>query len=115
MVYELLIDRRFRVNVPKLRCSRTLSNCMNECIDCYYPAMMRVNKRVREEYIAVAIPRMMLHVDLIASRRGFQFYFKSTKLQVLPAGVFSQLRCFDIGTWVNSPHPSKLPQLQVLR
>ncbi|KAH0280114.1 hypothetical protein KCU91_g1237, partial [Aureobasidium melanogenum] len=60
MVYDLLKDRRVPVTIPGLELPSCVYEASSEVIDCFRPAMLRVNKQLANEYAALVMPRMIL-------------------------------------------------------
>jgi hypothetical protein len=114
MVYELLMDNRVRVRDPEVKLSRPIGCRGSSYVDCYHPAMMRVNKQVRYEYMTIAMPRMMLCVNWWIRARGTMFFFKPSDLSypILPMTIFSQLRFLHLDAVIYSSFPSESPCLE---
>jgi hypothetical protein len=62
MIYKLLIDRRVRVEIPDLILTHRSSNIYIGIVNCYYPAMMRINKQLRDEYTTLVMPLLRLSI-----------------------------------------------------
>lgn len=60
MVYDLLKDRGVPVTIPGLELPSCVYEASSEVIDCFRPAMLRVNKQLANEYAALVMPRMIL-------------------------------------------------------
>lgn len=60
MVYDLLKDRRFPVTIPGLELPACVYEASTEVIECFHPAMLRVNKQLANEYAALVMPKMIL-------------------------------------------------------
>jgi hypothetical protein len=105
MVYELLVDKSVNIRLPDVKRSHRIINRCSSYVDCYHPAMMRVNKQVRYEYITLVIPRMMLCV--FWAIRGCRYLFPRQVKQILPVRIFSQLKFLHLDIVIPSPHPSE--------
>ncbi|KAH0289949.1 hypothetical protein KCU62_g3904, partial [Aureobasidium sp. EXF-3399] len=98
MIYRLLMDRRVLDRVIEIESSEQLVRQHASIENCYYPAMMRVNKQVGNEYTAFVMPRMALNM-----------FWETTHVpdtsthQILPKKVLSQLKSFDMSIWINHP------------
>jgi hypothetical protein len=110
VVYELLADRHVRVKIPDVEFPFPVIDRETEIIDCYYPAMMRVNKQVREEYTTLITPRITLCSDWTINNERRRMLIPRWERQVLPKSVLSKLKVLEI-TFIRSalsPDPSKL-------
>lgn len=98
MVYKLLMDRSVSDRILEIESSEQLVRQHASIEHCYYPAVMRVNKQVRNEYTAIVMPRMALNM-----------FWEHTHVpdtsthQILPKKVLSQLQSFDMNIWINHP------------
>lgn len=60
MVYDLLKDRRVPVTVPGLELPGCVYAAWTEVLECFHPAMLRVNKQLANEYAALVMPKTIL-------------------------------------------------------
>ncbi|KAK6000403.1 hypothetical protein QM012_003649 [Aureobasidium pullulans] len=84
MVYEQLVDRDVTVIIPgfeMLSCDCISVN--NAVHGCFYPTIMRVSRRMREEYGSLAMARLVLHVEWTCDE-----------------SIFAQTRCLDLSIFV---------------
>ncbi|KAH0350184.1 hypothetical protein KCU81_g2798, partial [Aureobasidium melanogenum] len=108
IVFEQLMDRKVRVKIPHLSYPDCLLDRPAEVIDCFYPAIMRVNKRFKDEYSTVVMPQMML----CAEWRSFGLHQPLERVQAeestrpdLPEIVLAQLRYLDLFIILGYPRP----------
>lgn len=94
MVYRLLMGRRVVDGVVEIDLVKRYASIEN----CYYPAMMRVNKQVEDEYAAFVIPRMLLSVFWTTTHMS-----ETSTHQILPKKVLSQMKFFEMSVWINHP------------
>lgn len=94
MVYRLLMNRSASDRVFEIESVKRDASAEN----CYYPAMMRVNKQFGREYAEIVIPRMFLSVFWTTTSMP-----ETSTHQILPKKILSQLKFFEMSVWINHP------------
>jgi hypothetical protein len=109
VIYELLMDRRVKVGILDVECPSHDMSGYTQVPNYYYPAMMRVNIQVKDEYTAFVMPRMKLLINwTILGLHQVLIRAKILSPLILPELVFSQLKFLDLRVCVYSSDPGKL-------
>jgi hypothetical protein len=110
VVYKLLADRRVDVRIPGMVFSGHLIDRLTEVINCFYPNMARVNKKVSIEYTSLVMPHMVLRTDWAIVPGRVDVGGANSRHRFLPTRIFSQLKLLDLTAfmYLTSPKASKL-------
>jgi hypothetical protein len=91
-----------------------VTDVSTDIVNCYYPAMMCVNKQMRDEYTTIAIPRMMIQANWTADKLGFAIMEVRSSIRLppedLPREILSRVKILDLITSEHDPyaHPGTL-------
>jgi hypothetical protein len=103
VVYKLLMDSCKMVRIPDVELSGHVTDTITAVYNCYWPAMMSVNKQVKDEYTTLAMPRIYLYANWrIVEDRSLLRGDNSTS-QILPKSLFSQLMVLNLIVWICEP------------
>jgi hypothetical protein len=84
MIYKLLMDRRVKRKLPDGMLPEHFTDVFTDIVNCYYPAMMCVNKQVRDEYTTVVMPPMMIHANWTADKLAMLVMEVRSSIQLPP-------------------------------
>jgi hypothetical protein len=107
MVYQLLVDRRVYVEIPGLVPTNRLLNVFICIFNCYYPAMMRVNTQLRDEYTTFVIPLLRLFIYWSIRRHPMLSQAETLLPPILPMWICSRVNFLDLHVLVNDLHDGK--------
>jgi hypothetical protein len=104
MVYEIFMDRRVPCSFSDLKSTKILLECATSITSCHHPAMMSVNKQVREEYTTIIMPRTMLHSNWLLNNFRRAVTPHDSKFPTLPTRIFSQLKILNLTVHRNATY-----------
>ncbi|KAG9656867.1 hypothetical protein KCU64_g5581, partial [Aureobasidium melanogenum] len=108
MIYERLRDRTVPVAIDDLEVPDCISVCATLVLNCFYPAMLRINEQIADEYTFIVMSRASLYIrwtiyDADIARKEVQT--DHTQPPVLPERFLTQLMVLHLRMSSNTSVP----------
>jgi hypothetical protein len=100
MVYKLLAGRQVKVRIPGVEFPPTVIERDTVIKDCHYPAMARINKQMKDEYMTLVMPRIRLYTNWKVDEYPSRVKAETSVLPFLPEETFARLEYLNLMIWM---------------